>query len=132
MASVTVEVSDVAARYEGDLESEFRSDYISTQITDAVALADAHWGDAINSRLSSGALPATVYKRIIANAVLRVLRNPEGYTSENEGGYGNSRRVVVASGDLWFTEEEAAQLSGISAGGPGPGTVGIALDRGWA
>jgi len=130
MASVTAE--DVAKRYEGDLLSEFREEYVNTQITDAVALADAHWRDRIIARLASGELALAVYQRVISNAVLRVLRNPEGYTSENEGGYGNSRRVVVASGDLWFTAEEAEQLSGIVEGSLPPGTVSLGLDRGWA
>jgi hypothetical protein len=102
-------------------------------VADAVALADDRWRVKIESRLASGTLSPDSYKRIIANAVLRVLRNPEGYSSENEGGYGNSRRATVASGDLWFTGDEIEQLTGISPKPSSvPGTISIGLDSGWA
>lgn len=133
MASVTVSTSDVAARYEGDLVAEFREDYVTTKIADAVDLADSRWGAAIESRLSSGKLTPNTYKRIISDAVLRVLRNPEGWVSESEGGASGSRRASVASGDLWFTASDEEKLCGIAPdAASGPGTVSIGLDRGWA
>jgi hypothetical protein len=132
MASVTVSSDDVAKRYEGDLSSEFREDYVAEKIADAVDLADTRWGAAINSRLLSGALTERTYKRVICDAVLRVLRNPDGWVSESEGGASGSRRASVASGDLWFTEADEEKLTGILNGPAAPGTVSIGLDRGWA
>lgn len=133
MASVTITVADVAARYEGELLDEFREEYVQQQVTDAVAFVDDTWRAKVEARLSGGQLSATTYKRIIATAVLRVIRNPDGYTSENEGGYGNSRRADVASGNLWFTSSDIEALTGTSAQTTVlPGTVSIGLDRGWS
>ncbi|WP_382307287.1 hypothetical protein [Herbiconiux sp. UC225_62] len=130
MASVQVSPDDVAARYEGDLLSEFTEAYITQQIADAVDKADARWGAQIESRLSSGALTANLYKRAIANAVLRVARNPDGFTSENDGTYGYGKRAEVASGALNFTQDDIDDLIGAQSSGL-PGTFSLGLDRGW-
>jgi hypothetical protein len=130
MASVTVTKADVAMRYDGDLLSEFSDSYIDTQIADAVDYASARWSAQIESRLASGALTPNLYKRVIADAVLRVARNPGGLTSENEGGYGYGIRANVASGNLWFTDDDLVSLLGITPKGVA-GTIGIGLDRGW-
>lgn len=133
MASVTVEVSDVVKRYlEGDLLSEFTSDQVQTQITDAVDWSDSRWLALINGRLASGALTANLYQRTIADAVLRVMRNPGGLASENEGGYGYSTRLAVASGNLWFTNDDVETLTGIrTSPSSSPGMIKVGLDRGW-
>lgn len=126
-----VSFDDVASRYlEGDLEDQFSRQQVDTQIADAVDYVAGRWGTSITSRLSGGQLTVNLYKRVIANAVLRVLRNPEGYTSESEGGYSYGLRATVSSGDLWFTDDEIAMLSG--AGDTlAPGSFGIGLDWGW-
>ena len=41
-----------------------------------------------------------------SNAVLRVLRNPEGYRQETEGNYGYSLSAAVASGHLFIMDSE--------------------------
>jgi hypothetical protein len=131
MASVTVEVADVVSRYlEGDLLSEFTSAQVQTQITDAVDWADSRWLGAINARLASGKLTANLYKRTISDAVLRVMRNPGGLASEGELGYNYTTRAAVASGNLWFTADDLATLTGLSALAL-PSTIGVSLDRGW-
>ena len=133
MASVSVEIAEIRKRYEGDLDAEFREDYVAEKLADAVDLADTHWRAAIESRLSSGALTARTYRRVISECVLRVLRNPEGWVTESEGGASGSRRPSVASGDLWLTEKDEEDLTGVKKKGANvPGTVSIGLDRGWA
>ena len=132
MASTpVVSFEDVNNRHlEGDLEEQYSRSDVETQIQDAVDYAADHWGTLIESRISGGQLRPNSYKRIIANAVLRVVRNPEGYTSESEGGYSYGLRSTVSSGDLWFTDDEIATLSGIKPVTV-PGTIGVRLDRGW-
>ena len=130
MASVPVTKEDVAKRYDGDLLSEFSETYIETQIADAVDYADSRWSALIESRLASGTLTPNLYLRTISDAVLRVARNPGGLASENEGGYGYSTRANVASGNLWFTADDIANLCGVVSGLT-VGTIGIGLDRGW-
>lgn len=132
MASVTVSVQDVVDRYlEGDLLAEFTAGQVQTQITDAVDWADSRWLTLINGRLASGKLSANLYKRTVADAVLRVMRNPGGLAAEHEGGVGYSTRPAVASGNLWFTADDIATLTGIAPSRV-PFTAGVQLDRGWA
>ncbi len=123
--------TDVADRYEGDLDAEFRPQYVDTQIGDAVSYVKSRWRTQIEARLASGLLDDNLYKRTIADAVLRVIRNPGGYASENEGGYGYATRASVASGNLWFTDSDIDTLIGARQSAM-PGTIGIGIDRGWA
>lgn len=133
MASVTVTVPDVVGRYlEGDLLSEFTQEQVQTQITDAVDWSDLRWRSLIDGRIASGVLTPNLYKRTVADAVLRVMRNPGGLASENEGGYGYSTRAAVASGNLWFTADDIETLSGVQLNPQTrPGTVSIGLHGSW-
>ncbi|WP_413600846.1 Gp19/Gp15/Gp42 family protein [Curtobacterium sp. Curtsp57] len=126
MASVKVEYDDVANRYEGDL-GRFEKPFVETQIADAVDYADARWGPFITQRLLSGVLTSGLYKRIIADAVLRVLRNPQGLASEGDGGYTYSTRATVASGNLWFTNDDVEILSGLFSQQTMAGTVAVRI-----
>jgi hypothetical protein len=130
MALPEVTPEDVDARYDGDLLSEFDATYIETQIGDAVDYVGSRWRARVEARLASGDLTVNLFKRVISDAVLRVARNPGGLASENEGGYGYSTRSSVASGNLWFTEDDILSLCGPLEGNF-PGTIGIGLDRGW-
>jgi len=131
MASVEVTVADLQSRWEGgNLTDQFENGYLEQQIEDAVDDADTRWSALIESRLTTGALKPGRYKRIIADAVFRVIRNPEGFTSENNAGYGYGKNAQVASGALWFTAGDIALLTG-ETGAAAPGTFGIGIDRGW-
>lgn len=121
---------DVAVRYEGDLDAEFRSDYVDAQVGDAVSFVMTRWRTQIASRFASGLLDDNLYKRTISDAVLRVIRNPGGLASENEGGYGYSTRATVASGNLWFTDSDIDTLIGPQLTAF-PGTIGVGIDGGW-
>jgi len=122
MASVTVSIDDVKARYEGDL-GRFPEAFVKTQISDAVDYADARWGTFIEQRLTSKVITEGLYKRIISDAVLRVLRNPQGLASEGDGGYSYTTRATVASGNLWFTQDDVELLSGTITQVTMPGTI---------
>lgn len=58
----------------------------------ARATADPDWREAVVA--------------VEANAVLRVLRNPEGYRQEVEGNYSYSLSAAVASGHLFVMDSE--------------------------
>lgn len=132
MASIpSVIFDDVDGRYlEGSLEDRYDRVKVETQIQDAVDEALSHWRDRILSRLASGVLTPNSYKRVIATVVLRIVRNPEGYANESDGGYSYGLRVQVASGFLVFTPDDIATLSGIQMSST-PGTIGVGLDGGW-
>jgi hypothetical protein len=121
---------DVKNRYEGDI-SVFDPEYVAAQIADAVDFALSRWRAEITSRLASGDLTPNLYKRVIANAVLRVIRNPQGFSNENDGGYGYGLRATVASGDMWFTDDDIESLAG-SQGNAVPGTIRLGVERRWA
>lgn len=67
-------------------------------------------------RLPDRAARSEPYRDLVvqveANAVLRVLRNPEGYRQEAEGNYSYSLSAAVASGRLWILDDEWAMLGG--------------------
>lgn len=130
MALPEVTVQDIANRYEGDLMNEFRESYLQAQLGDAVSYVTTRWRARIEERLAAGLLDENLYRRAIADAVLRVTRNPNGLASEGEGGYNWSSRATVASGNLWFTDADIDTLIGPEVTGF-PGTIGIGLDRGW-
>jgi hypothetical protein len=134
MALPDVTPEEVAKRYlEGDLLTEFTEPQVQTQIADAIDYLDNRWRAVIESRLASGLLSTRRFTRVVSDAVLRVVRNPRGLSSENEGGYGYAQRPDVASGNLWFTADDLESLTGIRPTQAAvPRTVGIALDRGWA
>jgi hypothetical protein len=123
-------VDDVKNRYEGDI-SVFDPTYVETQIQDAVDHALSRWRAEITSRLASGELTPNLYKRVIANAVLRVIRNPQGFSNENDGGYGYGLRATVASGDMWFTDDDIESLAG-PQNKTVPRTIRLGVERGWA
>jgi hypothetical protein len=124
-----VGIDDVETRYEGDI-TVFDSDYVEAQIQDAVDFALSRWRAEITSRLASGDLTQNLYKRIIANAVLRVIRNPQGFSNENDGGYGYGLRATVASGDMWFTDDDIESLAG-PRNKTVPRSIRLGVERGW-
>lgn len=132
MASLPqVSFEDVDSRYlEGSLADRFDQSNVETQIADAIDYANSRWRVQILSRLASGTLTENLYKRTVSDAVLRVVRNPEGYANEADGGYSYGLRPAVASGNLWFTADDIETLAGIGTAST-PGTIGIGLDRGW-
>lgn len=128
MASVAVETADIQNRYEGDL-SRFSGSYVETQITDAIDFIDSLY-PVVQARLDSGLLTVNAYKRVVADVVLRVLRNPNGYTNETDGAYSYGQRAAVASGNLWLTNDNVAVLTGPQFNTT-PGTIALGVERGW-
>lgn len=128
---VVMSKTDLQNRYEGDLSAKFSDAYLDTKIEDAVALIEGTC-PTVPARLLSGALLPNNYKRIVADIILRVVRNPGGFASESEGGVSYSMQPVVASGNLWLTQQDIDLLNGIvRRGKAAPGTIGIGLDAGW-
>jgi hypothetical protein len=131
MAGYEMELQDLHDRYEGDLLTRYSVEYLSVKIDDAVALVQGEC-PSVPTRLASGALLPNNYKRIIADVILRVVRNPEGYSTEAEGGASYGHSAVVASGNLWLTQMDIDVLNGVPrAGRSSPQTVGVGTDGGW-
>lgn len=130
MADTTVILDDITVRSEVDLLESFERAYLETKIADAVALIIDEC-PSVPSRLASGALSESNYKRVVFDVVMRVVRNPSGMASESEGGYSYNTSRTVASGDFWLTDRDRRTLNG-SRTRLGVGTVSIGLDKGWS
>jgi hypothetical protein len=130
MALPSVSIDELRIRYEGDL-SAFPEGYVDQKLIDVVALVQQRMRS-IEGRLVSGALLLENYNRVICDVVLRIIRNPQGLQSESESGYSYGLRPVVASGNLWLTQDDVDTLMGVSQGMfPQFGTIGIGVDAGW-
>jgi hypothetical protein len=129
MTPTDVTVQDVQDRTEFDLSLRFEETYLETLVEDIIALI-LETCPRVTTRLASGALTESNYKRVVADAVKRVVRNPDGTASEGEGGYSYSTSAVVASGTYWLTQQDIRVLNGVTTGQV-YGTVGMGLDSGW-
>lgn len=57
-------------------------------------------------RITAGDVQLEDVVQVEADAVLRLVRNPEGYVSEQDGAYGYEIRRDLASGKLTILDEE--------------------------
>ena len=129
---VVMDLADLYSRSDTDLRARFSEQYLQTKLDDAVALINAEHPN-VADRLVSGALLENNYYRVVADMVLRVTRNPGGFSAESEGGASWSLNSVVASGNLWLTQSDRDLLDGVvRRGRPIPGTISVGLDAGYA
>lgn len=123
-----VSYESVVAHYEGDPAQLGSRDFVETQTKKAVGRLAARYGTRILNRLNSGVLSTELYEGTIAEAVLRILRNPDGFRMEQQGNYQYQLSSAVASGYLWFTQDNIDDLAG--SGFSPIGTASIALHKG--
>lgn len=117
----------VCDAYEGDPEELGRQAYVESRIRHTTSKLRTRFGARIKARLDAGTLDPELYKDTVAEAVLRVVRNPEGFTTEQQGNYSYGLRAAVASGYLMFTAENMLDLLGASS--PVIGTFSIGDHR---
>lgn len=68
----------------------------------------------LDDRIADGRLAAEDVRDAVVDAVLRVLRNPSGYKSEQDGDYGYSMNSRDASASIWFPDDVISDLLGVS------------------
>lgn len=101
--------TDLEASYEGDLDLENLDEWYQEKIDEAVRLLIRKVPTVV-ARMAAGSIDPDFVKDKVVGAVLRVLRDPEGIQSETEGNYAYKRNPIVASGNIWFTKDELADL----------------------
>lgn len=106
MAIATVE--DVRKRFDRDLTDE-EERLAQTLLDDAETKIRRRIRNLTQRAAADPDFRAAVIM-VEANAVLRVLRNPEGYRQEAEGNYSYSLNAAVASGHLFIMDSEWADL----------------------
>lgn len=133
MALPDVDRTVLSKHYEGDLSS-LTNEYVQGRLDEVVDKIETRWGALVQARLDTGKLKLRLYEAIVCRLATRVYRNPEGYKSETEGTYQYDLSAAVASGTLWFTDDDTYDLTGIDPKGTGNavGTIGIGRYRpGW-
>ena len=107
--------TDLEASYEGELDLDNLDEWYQEKVDEAVRLLIRKVPSVVsrmasyNPTTGAGLDPAFVKDKVIG-AVLRVLRDPEGIQSETEGNYSYKRNPIVASGNIWYTKDELADL----------------------
>ncbi|AFF28315.1 head-tail adaptor Ad1 [Mycobacterium phage Twister] len=96
--------TDVENRWVREL-SEEETRLVNTRLDDAERMLKRRVGD-IQAKITAGTLDAEDVKQVEADMVLRLLRNPEGYTQETDGNYTYMLHQQLASGKLEVLPEE--------------------------
>lgn len=85
---------------------------VSTRLEDAERLIKSRIPD-LDQKITDGDIAVDLVKMIEANAVVRLVRNPNAYTGETDGNYSYQINWKTATGELEILDNEWALL-GIS------------------
>lgn len=95
---------DVQARYEQDLDDRLIA-IVTTRLGDAELLIRHRIKD-LDDQVTANTLDVEIVKLVESEMVLRLIRNPEGYSQESDGNYSYAIYQQVASGKLEVTDNE--------------------------
>lgn len=105
-----VETSTVLQGYEWPFDPEDPTrglPWLQDQIDEAELILERRLGDlAAWADADATGLRARAVQRVVTRMVRRVMRNPEGMTSETEGDYSYRLDPRVASGSVWVTDDD--------------------------
>lgn len=107
--------SDVAVRW-ARTPSEEESDLIAVRLSDIERIIRKRIPD-LDDRILSGDLDVDDVVQVESDAVLRLIRNPEGFVSETDGNYTYQFSHNAKAGVLEILPEEWALLGATSVGG---------------
>jgi hypothetical protein len=105
-------VTDVQNRYHEDLD-ETLTLIVNTRLADAELLLRNRIPD-LDDQILAGTILEDIVVMIEAEMVLRLIRNPEGYSQESDGNYSYAIYQQVASGRLEVLDDEW-KLLGVTA-----------------
>lgn len=106
MAYATYE--DVESRLGRDLSTS-EQQIVTTRLND-IELMIRHRIPDLDTKVSTGVIDPAVVVMVESDAVLRLIRNVEGFRAETDGNYSYQIDERVASGRLDITSEEWAML----------------------
>lgn len=94
---------DVQNRWQEDLSDA--QTVIETRLGDAELLIKSRIPD-LDDKVTAGTPSEAVVVMVEAEMILRVIRNPEGYVQETDGGYSYMLNQRIASGGLEVLAQE--------------------------
>ena len=97
-------VADVEARLGRSLDPSEQT-IVQTRLNDVELIIRANIPD-LDEKVADGTIDEDLLVMIECEAVLRLIRNPEGYTAETDGNYSYQISSRVASGRLDILPEE--------------------------
>ncbi|AHY27080.1 head-to-tail adaptor [Mycobacterium phage Phantastic] len=96
--------TDVENRWVREL-SEEETTLVNTRLEDAERMIKRRIKD-LDAKIANGDIDPEDVKQVEADMVLRLLRNPEGFTQETDGNYTYMLHQQLASGKLEVTDDE--------------------------
>jgi len=115
-----VQAEDVVERWPGG-DPPLSDQQITTQIRDAEDAILREFPD-MPARLLAGTVPARRIARVIARMVIRLMRNPEGLRTVQQGEGSFSGSLTYAGdhpGEVYLTDEDRRDLAGKARSGRG-------------
>lgn len=101
-------VADVEARLGRTLDPS-ESQIVTTRLSD-VELMIRHRIPDLDTKVSTGVIDPALVVMVECDAILRLVRNPDGFTAETDGNYSYQISAEVASGKLDILSGEWALL----------------------
>lgn len=105
--------ADVEARLGRPLDAS-ETTIVETRLNDVELLIRSRIPD-LDTKVADGTIDVEIVIMIESEAILRLIRNPEGYTAETDGNYSYQISARVASGLIDILASEWALL-GVRAG----------------
>lgn len=102
------QASDVTVRWAREASAEETS-LINTRLADVERMIKRRIPD-LDTKVTNGDIDVEDLKQVEADAVLRLVRNPEGYLSETDGNYTYMLQQDLATGRLEIFPEEWEML----------------------
>lgn len=99
---------DIEARLGRSLDLS-ETQIVNTRLGDAELIIKSRIRD-LDAQVIAGTIDQDLVVMVEAEALLRLVRNPEGYTSETDGNYTYQIDGAVASGRLQILDDEWALL----------------------
>lgn len=105
--------SDSIPKYWAGDMADFELTYLEGKLGEVVDIVADRYGTLVKKRLDDGRLTVRMYEAIIVRVAARVWSNVDGFKKENAGQYGYEVNAAVASGTIWFTDDDKRDLTGI-------------------
>lgn len=108
-----VQPKDVTDRWPSSEAPPLDDEQIATLVGDAEDLIEREFSD-VPARVASGAIPKRRITRVIARMLIRLMRNPEGLRTVQQGEGSFSGSLTYAGdhpGEVYLTDEDRRDLA---------------------